>query len=527
MALPFKNQMVLYNNNDNLENSINKYSLKLFEKLNGSNTKNRLIKPYDFSINKNNNINLFAKQMSRDLIKPMKITKNKSKDNKEDNSNKNIKFQKQIKIETNLDFKKNNNNNNSSSSSYTNTNKKTKKLDFNSIRKYSDNTRDYNNEFKKEKNIKDSRNFSNVNNCHQIDLNKQDNKENPIISGNSLNILKMKNTNINNNSNNKYTIDLKNHNKIIDNINNIVNINTISGKEIDTSNNKTEKEKKFSIVDIPSPSASNNNNNNNLININDKKTLPKNINLTLKEKAYYILSKSPIVPLSSQFIFSRSSPNIKKLISKEEILKNYELYLNNKIKDYENKIKSYNEKITSIFTPTKIAEITLNFITKTQEIEFCDIYNQLKHDKKDYNFIYYNNYIKIIYFIINENIEENISDDKLLSNLYKILEKKGYYNIKDYLYFLFISSKNTKKDNCFIKNIDKIEEIITNKVPQILSFEESMKMCRFVVFSLYLIKEIIDFGNAIKNTTKLQIDTNIFINELKDCLNKFKNKYIK
>ena len=54
-----------------------------------------------------------------------------------------------------------------------------------------------------------------------------------------------------------------------------------------------------------------------------------------------------------------------------------------------------------------------------------------------------------------------------------------------------------------------------------------MKMCRFVVFSLYLIKEIIDFGNAIKNTTKLQIDTNIFINELKDCLNKFKNKYIK
>ena len=164
MALPFKNQMVLYNNNDNLENSINKYSLKLFEKLNGSNTKNRLIKPYDFSINKNNNINLFAKQMSRDLIKPMKITKNKSKDNKEDNSNKNIKFQKQIKIETNLDFKKNNNNNNLSSSSYTNANKKTKKLDFNSIRKYSDNTSDYNNEFKKEKNIKDSRNFSNVNN---------------------------------------------------------------------------------------------------------------------------------------------------------------------------------------------------------------------------------------------------------------------------------------------------------------------------------------------------------------------------
>ena len=48
----------------------------------------------------------------------------------------------------------------------------------------------------------------------------------------------------------------------------------------------------------------------------------KNKNLTKREKAFYILIKSPVLPLRSQLILSRGSNNIKKAISTKEILKN-------------------------------------------------------------------------------------------------------------------------------------------------------------------------------------------------------------
>ena len=359
-------------------------------------------------------------------------------------------------------------------------------------------------------------------------------------------MLKIENNSNNNNNNKKYAIELKNNNntnkitntnKNNDN-NEMVTINRYNSKEKEknennennVNNNYIDKEKKLSIIDIPAPSNNSNNDNNNIlikISENNKQNLYKNLDLSIKEKAYLSLSKSHVLPLHCQIIFSRSSNNIKKLITKKDILKNYELFLNNKIKDYENKIILYNEKITSIFTPTKIAEITLNFITNIKEIEFNSIYDKLIYDKKDYNFIYYKNYIKILYYIINEKNVEEISDDKLLTNLYKILEKKGYKNIKDYIYFLFISSKNTNKENCFMENIDKIDDIINNEVPKLLNFNESSKMCKFIGFSLYLIKEIIDFGNIIKNTTNLQIETKDFIEQLRISLDKFRRKFIK
>lgn len=462
--------------------------------------------------------------MSKDVIKKAKILKGKDKN---DNTSKS---QKEIKTENIPDSK---NKKDLSLSSYNNSKTKTNQNELN-LRKYSDNnSRKDNNEFNKIKNGKVSRNYSNVNNLHQVDWDKKDN--NPFISSNPLNNLTIKNS-VNTINNTKYIIDLKDHNNInnntIENSNNINKNHSTTNNAINEGDNNInssiEKEKKFSIIDIPSPTfAQKHNENNIIININENPSKNINMDLSLKEKAYYILTKSPILSLRSQIIFSRSSNNIKKLISTKDILQNYELFINNKIKDYEKKINSYNEKITSIFTPSKIAEITLNFITKNNEIELCNIYKELLQDKNDYYFIYYNNYIKILFLIINENIEENISDDKLLSHLYSILRKKGYNNIKDYLYFLFISKNNTKKDNCFIKNIEKIEEIITNKVPRLLNFEESTKMCKFIGFSFYLIKETIDFGNYIKNTTKLKIDTNIFISNLKNNLDKFKKKFIK
>ena len=346
----------------------------------------------------------------------------------------------------------------------------------------------------------------------------------------------------NSNFNNKYNYDLKNHNLI----NNILTIKTADNGELTTfnsyngkdkkeinnfDNNNIEKEKKFSIIDIPASSFDYNKAENTNVNIdaknenNQNKNISKEIKLSGKEKAYLQLAKSQMLPLSSQIIFSRTCENVRKSISNKEIFLNYESYMVNKIKDYEKKIISYDEKITTIFTPTKIAEITLNFITKNEEIIFNTIYKDLTKDKNDYHFIYYKNYIKIIYYIINESME-GISDEKLLSNLENILKKKGYNNIKDYLYFLIISNKNTKKDNCFMVNIDKIDEIINNEVPKILEFEEVSKMCRFIGFSYYLIKEIIDFGNIIKDTTKLELKTNSFITQLKDNLDRFRKRFI-
>ena len=526
------------NNFENIENAVNRYSMKLFEKLNSNNLKNKPLKPYDLGYNINNNINLFTKSMNKktkEMIQTIKISKNKEKKD-------NTKFQKDINLDYNNDSKNKNRNNLSSSHSNINNIHKNQNEPYG--REINDNTRRKKKELTEIKDIKVSRNFSNINNYFQIDL-KKDNNNN--IHRKKYNMLKIDN-NSNNNYKNKYTIDSKNNNKANkltntnksnDCNNEIVTINSFNSKEKENNeNNKKnennennvniiEKEKKFSIIDIPAPS--NNDSSNILIKINEKKSgnnLYKNLNLSIKEKAYLSLCKSHVLPLHYQIIFSQSSNNIKKLITKKDILKNYELFLNNKIKDYESKIILYNEKITSIFVPTKIAEITLNFITNDREIEFKSIYDKLIYDKKDYNFIYYKNYVKIIYYIINEKNVEEISDDKLLSNLYKIIEKKGYKNIKDYIYFLFISRKNTKKENCFMENIDKIDDIINKEVPKLLNINESLKMCSFIGFSFYLIKEIIDFGNIIKNTTNLQIETTNFIEELKANLDKFKSKFI-
>ena len=308
----------------------------------------------------------------------------------------------------------------------------------------------------------------------------------------------------------------KNHdiNKINDNNNN------------DNDNNIKIDTKKLSIIDIPAPNDSNlNNNKNNILN-----TFKNNLNLTIKEKSLYILINSPIVPLTYKFILSRSTNNLKKIVLKKDILLNYDLYLKNKIKYFEDKQILYNKKIKSIFNATKIAEITLNFITSESEKQFNNNYIILLKNKEDHNFIYYKNYIKIIYYIINESFEEEnkkeISDNRLLSHLYDIINKKGYKNIKDYLFYLFISNNNNKKENIFMHNIDKINKIINDEVPKILSFDESLKMCRFIIYSLYIIKEIINYANMIKNIIKLKIEEIELIKKMKEILDKFHNKYI-
>ena len=87
--------------------------------------------------------------------------------------------------------------------------------------------------------------------------------------------------------------------------------------------------------------------------INEKNKLNVNMNshnkelikksLSIKEKAYYILTKSKVLNLCERIIFSRSTKKISSLISKEDILKSNELVINNKIKKLEEKINEYNK----------------------------------------------------------------------------------------------------------------------------------------------------------------------------------------
>ena len=493
------------------------------------------MKPIELPYNINSNLNLFNKSINKnveDMIKTIRITNSKGKKDNKSNSN-GKKLQKEMNIKNN----RGKNKNNFSSPYCTKINNLNIQSEFYQ-RKYSDNTkRNTNNDIIKVKNIQVSRNYSNIGNNNPIDINKKDSS-----SVNSNSTKKYNTDNIQKNSNTKYIIDLKNNSNLKNSItrkvndnNELLTTNSYSNKDNNNNDNNNinsgDKEKKFSIIDIPAPINNSNEKvkDNILICINlnnnqENKDISKDIKLSAKEKAFLILCKSNVLPVCSQIIFSRSSYKIKEFITTKEILDNHEVFIQSKIKEYEYKIISYNKKITSIFTPTKIAEITFNFITDSKESEFCSNYNSLIYDKKDSHYIYYKNYVKIIYYVINENFEDEIKDDKLLSNLYKILNKKGYKYIKDYLYFLFISSKNRQKENCFMKNIDNIEKII-NEEPKLLCFNESSKICKFIGFSLYLIKEIIDFGNIIKNTINLKIETTNFIEELKDNLDKFKNKY--
>ena len=525
--LTYKSQMHSYNNYDNIESTINKYSIKLLEKLNI----NKTLKPVDLNsillMNRQKNIGLdispknLLKKNIKDIIgnKPISMPKNRNKE-------KHISFTNRKKIQKQMSI--HNTNNNDLSSSFTNYENYRHHLNDNNFREFSGNSSNKN---KENENIRISRNVSNSNNNYQLESKVKTNESKKNESSQNIE---------NNQKINKQPINLKKYDLFDDNVDLKMNSmrnnndNNITIKAISSiininkndKNNYEIKTEKLEIIDNPLPKS-----------YKDKilEVFKNNKNLSIKEKACYILANSPILPLNSQIVFSRSSENIKKLTSTKNIVQNHESYLNQKIKDYEDKIHLYNKQITSVFTVSKIAEITLNFITKENEDEFNDIYNNLLHNnnKNEYFYIYYKSYIKIIYYIINENFEEvnsdgvisEISESKLLINLYKIINKKGYNNIKDYLYFLFISNKNNEKVDYFMQNIDKINKIINNNAPKLLDFYESFKMCKFIQFSYFLIKEIIEYGNNIKNLIKLEIETKDFVEQLKINLVKFKSKF--
>ena len=180
------------------------------------------------------------------------------------------------------------------------------------------------------------------------------------------------------------------------------------------------------------------------------------------------------------------------------------------------------------FTASKTADITLNFITSLQEIEFKEFPILLSNEEEKK---YYLNYLKIIYYLLQEEIEVKSGDlsiaDKnnmilnLRQNLYAKINDKGYKSLRDYLYNAFI----TKKDN--IKEIPKIVEInyLVSQVNNMFEIHNSLKICKFISFTLYLIKEIVKFGNNIKSSVELKIKAKNLIDIINKKLNRYKSKY--
>ena len=230
-----------------------------------------------------------------------------------------------------------------------------------------------------------------------------------------------------------------------------------------------------------------------------KITIPKIKNLSKKENAYLILSYSKCLRLCERMIFARSSPKLREAISKQQILDTNKLYLMEKVKELNKKIEICDEKLRNKFTASKTAEMTLNFITNNIENEFkLNIFQGFDEKEKIFNY----NYIKLLYLLLDENYE-NIKNENLIKELSQKISNKGFSTIKDYIYFIYI--KNSK-ENKIIDNIDKIKNIISDS-PNLIDFKSSMKSDdKFVSYSCYLFKEIINYVNEKVDTFNLKND---------------------
>ena len=253
-------------------------------------------------------------------------------------------------------------------------------------------------------------------------------------------------------------------------------------------------------------------------NLNNNK-MPKIKNLSKKENAYLILSYSNVLRLCERFIFSRSTSKLRESLTKKQILEYNIILLKEKITEFENKISICNEKLSKKFSATKIAEFTLNFITNNIENEFkFGLFSSLNDENERKHFF---NYAKLLYILLDENYDQ-IPDKELIDNLYKKINAKGYNNIKDYLYFIYI--KNSK-ENKIIENIDKINELI-KEIPEFINYQSSLKYSKFISYNSYLIMEIQNYANDKVDTLKLKQDCTNFIKVIYNKIKIYNEKNI-
>lgn len=255
----------------------------------------------------------------------------------------------------------------------------------------------------------------------------------------------------------------------------------------------------------PNLTIKNKHNSNKNLNLNADDLIKK---LSKKEQSYYILSKSPVLRLTERILFGRSTAGLRNIQSVSEILKKNEKFLKNKIKKLEEKIIECDKQINSVFNASKTAEINFNFILTKDEDEFKS-YIWFAENEKEKSEYYY--YLKIIYILLNEEYE-NIEMKHLTEKLYTKINKKGYKTIKEYLYAIYLQRK---ENNNIVYNIDKINSLIEDS-PIDKNF--NIKFCRFALFASFLIREIIKYGNDIKNALELKVKTKEFIDAINNKL---------
>ena len=268
----------------------------------------------------------------------------------------------------------------------------------------------------------------------------------------------------------------------------------------------------------------NTNTNNNIIYNKVNKIKPENKNnaenktleLSKKEKSYFILSNSPILRLKERLLFGRSTPHLRNKQSIADILSKNQIFLKDKITELNEKISECDTKINIVFNPSKTAEINFNFILSKDEEDLKNFFllSENEDDKKEYSI-----YIKMIYILFDENYE-NIELKKLNQNLYMCLNKKGFKNIKDYLYHIYF--KNKEKIN-IISKINKINSLIGDTAT-LSQNNFQFKFGRFALFTSFLISEVIRYGINIKNFVDLKIKTKEFIDVIKQKIDLYNSR---
>ena len=251
------------------------------------------------------------------------------------------------------------------------------------------------------------------------------------------------------------------------------------------------------------------------------KIFKNNKKITSKEESFYILATSPVLRLNEQLIFSRATKNIRNVLPINNILKNHNIFLNAKANELMKEIALCEKRIKMPFTASKIADITLNFITSLDEQEFRDF--DILETNKEAIKIYYI-YIKLLYVLLNISYDRDLEGKKLKNYLFEKIKKKGFKHLRDYLYYIYIAKK---EDMNIMAKIDIINNEIVKKFPDILSFQENLKICRFTAFTIYLIKEIINYANNIKDTFELKFKAQNLLNIVMGKIDKIQNRYMK
>ena len=342
---------------------------------------------------------------------------------------------------------------------------------------------------------------------------KEDNKECIINKNNKIYKINENNTrNLNGLSSMR-----KSFNKLNININN--SNNQVAGKK-NNSKNSNNKSLSPCATKVNLKTNNNPNINNSKPNITTGNNIikdPKMEKLSALEKSYYILSKSPVLRLNERILFSRSTNNLRNIQSIPDILKHNEKLLKEKIKELEERISECDKRISTVFNPSKTAEINFNFILSKDEEEFKNFVFFAENEKEKEEYFCY---LKLVYLLSNESYD-NIELKNLSEKLYMAITKKGFKTVKEYLYYIYFKKK---ENNNIVYNIDKINNLLEEAE---VDENYNIKFCRFALFTSFLVKEIIKYGNDVKNMVELKIKTKEFIDVINKKLELFKKSYSK